>query len=280
MKTHLSGIATIATTAALIALSHPVLGADREPRANAAEPKKSTAAGGIQVNDRSIPEQQLQLLLAARQAAGAPAGPALTNAVREQLIGRELFAQEARKAKLDNSPEFGTKARMAMEELLAAEYQSHYIAQHPVTEAQLQAAYATFKQRAGAIEYRLRQVFVPTEETAKQVVARLAGGERFDSLAASLSKDESSRERGGDLGWLKPFALQAHVIGAVTALKKGEFTRTPIKGPNGWHVILLEDTRPYTPPTFEQLAPQLKRELTHQALETHLAELRKKATVQ
>lgn len=264
----------------LMGLALPVIAADPEAKSKAAEPKKSTGVGVIQVNERSIPEQQLQLVVAARQAAGAPAGPALTNAVREQLIGRELFAQEARKAKLDNSPEFGTKARMAMEDLLAAEYQLYYIAQHPVTEAQTQAAYVAFKQRAGTVEYRLRQVFVPTEEAAKQVVARLGTGERFSSLAASLSKDESSRESGGDLGWLKLFALQAHVVAAVTALKKGEFTRTPIKGPNGWHVILVEDTRPYTPPTYEQLAPQLKRDLTRQAVEAHLAELRKKATVQ
>jgi parvulin-like peptidyl-prolyl isomerase len=47
-----------------------------------------------------------------------------------------------------------------------------------------------------------RHILVETEEEAQTVLARLEAGEDFVSLAKELSTDESTREDGGDLGWL------------------------------------------------------------------------------
>ncbi len=239
----------------------------------------STDAGKIQVNDETIPADEINLLLAERQASGAADKPALEKAVREQLIARELFAQQARKAKLDKTKAFATKLRMAKEEMLAREYQQQYVAQHPPAEADLRSAYAGIRQRAGDTAYHVRQIFVPTEDEAKAVIGRLEKGESFDTLATTLSKDDGSRARGGDLGWLTPLQLQPGVIPVVTALKKGEFTHAPVKGQNGWHVIRVDNTRPFAPPTYEQLLPQLQQELSRRMLQAHLLALRKRATV-
>ena len=257
----------------LISLSLPTLSSGKSSKSKAGESE------AIVVNDTLIPAEELELLLAERRAGGATITPELKNALREQLISRELFVQEARKARLDKSQEFVTKARMAREELLARLYQTQYIARYQPSEAEMKATYAAIKQRAGNTEYHLRQIFVPTEDEAKTAVTKLAAGDKFDVLATGLSKDGGTREKGGDLGWLTPLQLQPYVISAVTALKKGEFTRSPLKGRDGWHVILVEDTRAYSLPSYEQMAPQLKRDLSRRAIEAHLAELRKSAAV-
>ena len=238
----------------------------------------SSFAADIKINGKTIPDDELSLLLAERQAAGVAPSPALTNAAREQLISRELFAQEARNAKLDKSADTATRMRMAREEVLARQYQAYYIAQHPPGDAEMRAAYDAIKQKAGTTEYRVRQIFVASEDEAKSVLGRLGAGEKFEALAAALSRDDASRARGGELGWLNALQLQPAMIGVVTGLKAGQVS-PPVKGQNGWHLIRLDETRPFVLPPFDQLAPQIRRDLSRRALEMHLADLRKKASV-
>lgn len=266
-----------ALLACLVAAALPGHAADRGP---AAKPRaEQRPAGDIVVNGSVIKGDELRLAIADRQAAGTADSPQLAESVREQLIRRELLVQEARKAGLDRQPEVQTRIAMARQEILARQFLARWQAEHPASEADAQAAYAALKQRAGDSEFKLRQIFVASEEDAKAVLVQLAVGERFDVAATTWSKDETSRAKGGDLGWHSPLQLQPHVLAAVTPLKQGELTRPAIKGPNGWHVILVEDRRPFTLPAYEQLAPQLRRDLQREKIDAFVTGLRKQATV-
>ena len=41
---------------------------------------------------------------------------------------------------------------------------------------------------------------------AQKLRARIVAGEKLSTLARTLSDDPGSRERGGDLGWIRPGA--------------------------------------------------------------------------
>lgn len=217
------------------------------------------------------------LLLAERKAAGAEDTPALRNTLHELLAARNLLVAEARKANLDKLPAVQTRIRMAEKEILARQYEAAYAAQNPPTEAQLKAAYETVKQRAGETEYHVRQIYVAQEEEAKAIIAQLNGGETFADLAHRRSQDTATRNNGGNLGWLTPLSLQPFVVNTVTQLKKGTYTTTPVKGSNGWHILLLEDSRPFKLADYDKLLPELRRNLTRQIMVAHLNELRKQA---
>jgi len=62
-------------------------------------------------------------------------------------------------------------------------------------------------------------------------------------------------------------------------LEKGKYSKEPVKSDFGYHVILLEDTRNLTPPTFEQLKPQLTQRANQQKVEQLIEELRSKARI-
>jgi foldase protein PrsA len=47
-----------------------------------------------------------------------------------------------------------------------------------------------------------RQIVVPSQEQAVDVLTQLASGQAFDAVAAEASIDALTRNRGGDLGWL------------------------------------------------------------------------------
>jgi peptidyl-prolyl cis-trans isomerase C len=271
-----------ALAASLVAVPCTSLAASKAP------PEKTPvqAAGTEQqkayvtVNGVPIPDMEARIILEDRRASGATDSPALQNAIRNQLVARELFAQQARKQGLDKDKALLARVRMGGEETLARAYQLDYLSKHQPTDEQLRKEYDSTKLRSGDKEFHLRQVVLATEDEAKGVIARLRGGESLQSLAAS-SRDESSRARGGELGWIAQGNLLPQFAEAVAKLGKGQYTPQAIKSPAGWHVLLLEEQRPFVMPPYDgKMQAQLRQTLSRQALTAHLAELTKAAKVE
>jgi len=99
-------------------------------------------------------------------------------------------------------------------------------------------------------QFHVRQILVrpnpdadPNEAMNKiaSLNARLLGGEDFGKLA-TLSSEDESRNRGGDLGWISEGETLPQFEKVIKSLKPGE-TSTPFQTPLGWHIIQLLDVR-------------------------------------
>ena len=64
---------------------------------------------------------------------------------------------------------------------------------------------------------------------------------------------------------------------AMTALKKGEMTETPVKSQFGYHIIKLEDVREVQFPEFEAVKAEVVKRLAQVKLQTYQENLRKAA---
>lgn len=254
-----------------------LLGALMLPPALAADKAKGGAVATV--NGVAISQATANAIVAEQQAQGAPDSPEVKNAVREQLIRRELLIQEARKLGLDKKSEVVTQIELARQAVLIRAFVQDYVKKHPIADDQVKAAYERVKAQLGTTEYKVRHVLVDKEDDAKAIIANLKKGAKLEDLAKQ-SKDPGSKDRGGDLGWnsvgsyVKPFG------DAVAALAKGKYTETPVKTDFGYHVILLEDSRPLTPPTFEQIKPQLTQRLQQEQIEKLVTDLRGKAKIE
>jgi peptidyl-prolyl cis-trans isomerase C len=271
-----------ALAASLVAVPCATLAASKTPPEKA--PIQTTGAeqqkAYVTVNGVAVPEIEARIVLEDRRASGAADSPALQNSVRTQLVARELFAQQARKQGLDKDKALLARIRMSNEEIVARAYQLDYLAKHQIAEDQVRKEYDTTKQRSGDKEFHLRQLILASEDEAKGVIARLRGGESIQSLAAS-SRDESSRNRGGDLGWIAQGNLLPQFAEAAAKLSKGQYTPQPVKSPAGWHVLLLEDQRPFVMPPYDgKMQAQLRQALARQVLSAHLAELTKASKIE
>ena len=60
---------------------------------------------------------------------------------------------------------------------------------------------------------------------------------------------------------------------------KGKYTAAPVKTDFGYHIIQLEDTRPTTFPSFDELKPRLLQQAQTQEITKMVDELRAKAKV-
>ena len=230
------------------------------------------------VNGQAIPQSVYDAFVAEQKAQGTPDTPELQNAVKEELIRREILAQEAKKKGLDKKGNIQGQVELAKQAVLIRAFLSDYVAAHPISEAQLKAEYDVIKTNLGTTEYKARHILVADEEEAKGIIAKLDKGEKFSELA-KVSKDPGSKDNGGELGWSSPNSYVKPFGEALAKLKKNEYTKTPVKSDFGYHVIMLEDSRPANPPPFEQVKQQMQQRAAQQQVEQLVKELRGKAKV-
>ena len=252
----------------------------RSSRSRRSLPDQAKSGAVATVNGVAISQAVANAFVAEQKGQGAPDTPELKSAVREELIRRELMVQEAKKLALDKNPEVAAQADLARQAIYARAFVQDFLKKHPISDrGQVKAAYDKMKPQMGNTEYKVRHILVEQEGEAKAIIANLKKGAKFDELAKQ-SKDPGSREKGGDLGWsstanyVKPFA------DAVGGLAKGKYTETPVKTDFGYHVILLEDSRPTTPPPFDQVKQQLTQRLQQEQVRKLVGDLRAKAKVE
>jgi peptidyl-prolyl cis-trans isomerase C len=199
-------------------------------------------------------------------------------------VSRELLVQEAQRRNLYERPEVRAELEKIRRFVLVHAMLEDYARAHQITETALRDAYNREKARLGkrqeSTEYRLRQILVPTESSAREALRRLTAGESFAHLATELSVDPLSRDKGGDLGWVLPTQLVSPVDAAVRALGRKGLATNPVVSPLGWHVIEIEETRPFQMPSFEESRGRIAQELALQQRQALVAELRRAAKIQ
>lgn len=247
----------------------------------AEDTKKTTAAKSsvvATVNGVKIPQVRADAMLAQQKTAGGAESDELRGQVREELVRREILAQEARKKGLDKKPNVSGLMDMARDQVLIQAYLQEFVTTNKVAEADTKKEYEKIVASLGKKEYKTRHVLVEKEDEAKAIIEKLKKGDKFDDLAKQ-SKDPGTKDKGGDLGWAPPASYVKPFSDAMVALEKGKFTQTPVKSDFGYHVIQLDDVRDIKLPTYEEAKPGLEQRLQQQALQEHIADLRKKAKV-
>jgi peptidyl-prolyl cis-trans isomerase C len=194
------------------------------------------------------------------------------------MIRRGLLIAEAKKLGLDKRPDFKPQIETATQHLLMRAAIADHFQRQPITDAEMDAAYRDALVRLGNTEYRLRHIQSKTETDAKEIIAQLDDGKKFDKLL-KRSTDETTRDKGGELGWKIPVALPPEVADRIRPLKVGEHTKTPAKLGETWHVFRIEEQRPFTPPKREELVPRLLEGLIQTKTAQYLDSLKAVAQV-
>jgi peptidyl-prolyl cis-trans isomerase C len=261
---------TIAGLAALAALAG--LPAEAQDKAAATKAQAATPAASKEV----YPKGYFDVLLKERLAQGQPDTPELRNAVREELVTRELLVREARKKGLDKNAEVKNQMDLSSQTVLVRAYVNEWIKANPIPEAALRKEYDTIKSQMGDKEYKVRHILLEKEDEAKEVIAELQKGGKFEKLA-ERSKDPGSKANGGDLDWNAPGNFVKPFSEAMVKLGKGKFTAQPVQTQFGWHVIEVSDIRDAKIPGFDEVKPQLQQRMQGQYLDSYFKDLRAKS---
>ncbi|MFM7026206.1 MAG: peptidylprolyl isomerase [Limnohabitans sp.] len=232
------------------------------------------------VNGKPVPTSRLNALKQQIERSGRPVTDEMLGQIKDELIAREIFMQEARKRGLDASEEYKSQLELARQSILIRELFADFQKKNPVTDAEIQSEYDKFTAANGGKEYHARHILVETEDQAKSLIADIKKGGKFEELAKKHSKDPGSGANGGDLDWAGASSYVAEFSNAMTKLDKGQMTDEPVKSQFGWHIIRVDDVREAQLPKLEEVKPQIAQQLQQQKMGKFQEELRSKARVQ
>ena len=125
-------------------------------------------------------------------------------------------------------------------------------------------------------QVHVRYILLESEEEAQNVLAQLQAGGDFTALAREFSRDESTRESGGDRGWF-PQGLDLmppEVEAAAFALEVGQ-TSGMIASQFGYYILQLLERDPDRP-----LSSEMRQSLKGQTFARWLEEQRAAATIE
>lgn len=232
------------------------------------------------VNGKAVPKTRLDALAAQIERAGRQITPDMAGQLREEVIAREIFMQEADKLGLAQSDDYRNQMELARQSILIRELFSDFQKKNPVTDAEMKAEYDKFVAANSGKEYKARHILVEKEDQAKAIIASLKKGGKFEDIAKKQSKDPGSGANGGDLDWAGADNYVPEFSQAMVKLNKGQTTDRPVKTQFGWHVIRLDDVRTPQLPPFDQVKPQLRQQMSQQKLAKFQEELRAKAKIE
>ncbi len=232
------------------------------------------------VNGKPVPMARVDALAQQLARSGRPVTPEMMGQIKEEVIARELFMQEAQRQGLDASDDFKAQMELSRQAILIRELFTNFTKNNPVTDAEIKAEYDKFVAANSGKEYRARHILVEKEDQAKAIIAQLKKGAKFEDIAKKQSKDPGSGANGGDLDWAGAGSYVQEFSDAMVKLAKGKTTETPVKSQFGWHIIRLDDVREAQLPKLDDVKPQIAQQLGQQKLMKFQEDLRAKAKIE
>ncbi|MBU4520095.1 MAG: peptidylprolyl isomerase [Gammaproteobacteria bacterium] len=232
------------------------------------------------VNGKAVPTARVEVLAKQIEASGRPVTDEVRAQLKEEVVLREIFMQEAQKRGVAALAEYKDQMELARQTILIRALFADYEKKNPVTDAEIQAEYDKFAASNGGKEYRARHILVEKEDEAKAVIASIKGGAKFEDIAKKQSKDPGSGANGGDLDWANASSYVAEFSEAMVKLEKGQMTQEPVKSQFGWHIIRVDDVRQAQLPKLEDIKDQIAQQMKQQKVAAFQASLREKAKVE
>ena len=266
---------------ALLAVSACTSKDAEKPVAGVSATKASTAAIAATVNGTAISEKLVEMILKQQAAQGMPDSAESRKMIIDSLATQLILSQEAAKKGLDKTSEIADQLEMTRQSILAEAYVQDYMKSNTITDDMLTVEYDKIKAQASGSQYKARHILVEKEADAKDIIAKLKKDPKaFEALAKSKSKDPGSKDKGGDLGWFDSRGMVPEFSTAVAKLEKDKFTEEPVKSKFGYHVILLEDTRPNPIPALDQVKPGLTQQVQQQNFVKMVENMKAKAKIE
>ena len=259
----------------LLAASH-VFAADKPNKANDVDFFAT-------VNGTPLTKGLLDLNVKAALAQGQKDSSDLKNALKDELINRELLTQESIRQGLDKDIDFRDQIAQLKQTLMIQAFLENHFQKNPITDTKLREEYDRQRKLIGegasATQYRLSQIIVTTETDALDLIRRIQKGELFGKMAQEYSIDQTSKANGGQLGWVLPGQVVAPVSNVMVNLNKGAVANAPIQTQGGWVILKVDDKRPFKFPTFDEAKPQLRQAIVQQYLTETVKKLRETAKI-
>jgi peptidyl-prolyl cis-trans isomerase C len=197
------------------------------------------------------------------------------------LISERALLAMAKKEGLDRDPAIQHQIQASADQILASAALRNAVLPK-LNEDAIKAQYdKEYAGKPGEQEIHARHILVDSEAKAKDIIAQLDKGAKFEDLAKKYGDPkDAATQQGGDLGFFKKGDMLPEFSDAAFKLKPNEYTHTPVHTRYGWHVIEVLETRISQPPAYDQVHDQIKQQLGQQDMQAAIEQARNAAKVQ
>ena len=232
--------------------------------------------GAIITND--MVEQGIKMAISQ----GQKDSPELRQAVVQKFIEVLLLSQRAESSGLANSDKANTQLMLIRQNYLADLQLSTFMAQNPISDADIQAEYnkeiASLGPQGMLVEYKMSDIALATEADAQAALNRIKKGEPFDKVAKSVSL-APNKVQGGAVGWVQTGQVPPQISAVLVNLAKGQVSQAPIQLEQGWYLVKLEDKRSSKPPTLDQAKAAIRNGLAQRKQFEYLSQIAKESKI-
>jgi len=230
------------------------------------------------VNGEKITEDEIAQTLGQPGLTFDSLNPEMKQRVLDMVVDRKLLMQYAKTKKIEDRAEFKEKMEMLKKELMLNLWIEDEIKkiEDSIKEADIKAEYEKNKDSYKVpAELKARHILVEKEEDAKAIIDELSKAKDVKAEFIKLAKEKStgpSGPNGGDLGWFPLDRMVPEFSEAANKLKKGTFTKTPVKTQFGYHVILLDDRKAESTKKFDEVKEQIRQKLNREKFNAFMDE--------
>lgn len=200
-----------------------------------------------------------------------------------ELVSQELLYQEAQKEGFAVDKDIKAAIEELRKNLVVRKYLEKQMGSTLVESKEIEDYYNTYKEQfREPEERRVRELVARDESSAKDLLVELLRGGDFAALAKMNSR-ATSKDRGGDLGFIKRGGHFIRFDEIAFSLDVGEVSNV-FKGPDGFYIIKLEDKKGGKLKSLSEVWDELKNGLTilkqRQVYQDLVSKLRSKAKLQ
>lgn len=245
----------------------------------------------LSVGDDKITKAQFDLILSGlqpqqQQQAQTPKG---RRDLADRLAEILMLSQEAKAAKLDQTPKVQIQVMLAIDQLLANVMFNDFRENGKPDDAMVHAYYEAHKAdweevKARHILIRFQGSKMPLADGKKELTdaealaratdlrAKIVAGADFAAVAKESSDDTGSGANGGDLGAFGRGQMVPEFDKEAFLLPVGQMSQ-PVKSPFGYHLIKVEShsTKP-----FEEVKPVIVKRMPDEIAKKSLSDLKAK----
>ncbi len=202
---------------------------------------------------RNLPQQQQQ------QVAGVEGRKQLL----EEMVAGELLYLKGASESFDQDEKYLELVAEAKKTILQQYTMQKLLEDVQVTDEDVETYYEANKAsyKAGATA-KASHILVNEEEEINMVKSKIEGGLDFAEAAGKYSTCPS-KERGGDLGSFEKGRMVPEFEEVAFTQEIGVVSE-PVKTQFGYHLILVEERSEESTKSLEEVAPQIRQEMTYQ----------------
>ncbi len=232
------------------------------PAASATQPNP---AGPIaELGDYKLTESDFDLIIAMLPGARQNLTPEKKVQIARSWMQIIAFAKQAKDLNLDNDPLIPKQMELYRVQLLAERYQRQVLAPITVTDEEVRQYFEANKEKFALPSLvRISRILVATREKAQEVEQALKQGTSFEEAAKTYSTDGATKDKGGDMGWLRPGTSEPVFEKTALATAAGQVS-SPIQTSLGWQFIKVNDKRPGQQKTFDEVQKVIQQQLLTQ----------------